>query len=93
MAMVIAMRTTISSGSDFRLSSRPAHGPFPDDRPGQPEDVLGDLGLPVGQEERYATVERVDHAPTVADDRLVDLPADRVLDVRDADARAPSRRG
>ena len=57
-----------------------------DDGPGQSQDVLGDLRLPVGQEERYATVEGVDHAPAVADDRVVDLAADRVLDVRDADA-------
>ena len=60
--------------------------PLADDRPGEAQDVLGDLGLPVGQEERYATVECVDHAPAVADDRLVHLAADRVLDVRDADA-------
>ena len=38
------------------------------------------------QEERYAPVQGVDHAPAVADDGVVDLPADRVLDVRDADA-------
>ena len=59
---------------------------FPDDGAGQAEDVLGHLGLPIGQEERHAAVERVDHAPAVADDRVVHLTPDRVLDVRDADA-------
>ena len=61
----------------------------PEERPGEAEDVLRDLGLAIADEERHAPVEGVDDAPAVADDRVVDLPADRVLDVRDAD---PERR-
>ena len=82
----IAMRTAISSGSTFRSSAASVWDLTTDHRPGQTKDVLGDLRLPIGEEERYATVQGVDHASTVAHDRLVDLAADRVLDVRDADA-------
>src|SRR5690606_28150710 len=53
----------------------------------EPQDVLGHLRLLVAEEERHASVERIDHAPAVADDRVIDLAADRVLDVRDPDAQ------
>ena len=52
---------------------------------GQAEDVLRDLRLAVAEDERHAPVERVHDAPAVADDRVVDLAADRVLDVGDPD--------
>ena len=68
------------------LSSAAAAARSPADRLGQAQDVLGDLGLAVGEEERYAPVEGVHDAPTVADDRVIHLAADRVLHVRDADA-------
>src|SRR3990172_8300030 len=58
---------------------------------GESQDVLRDLGLAVGQEERDATIERVDHAPTVAHDRVIHLPADRVLHIRDPDAEGRIR--
>ena len=44
---VIAMRTAISSGPPSGCRRRPARRSLPDDGPGQPQDVLGDLGLPV----------------------------------------------
>jgi hypothetical protein len=83
---VIARRTATSSPPPWDLPLAPARRCRSHDRIREPEDILRDLGLAVAQEERDATVERVDHAPTVAHDRVIDLPADRVLDVRDADA-------
>src|SRR6185295_16451814 len=44
-----------------------------DHGPGQAKDVLGDLRLPIGEEERYAPVQGIHNASTVADDGLVDL--------------------
>ena len=77
------LRRSVSAGRPRRWR---APEMLADDRGRQAEDVLRDLRLPVGEEERDAAVERVDHAPSIADDRVVDLPADRVLDVRDPDA-------
>src|SRR5688500_4729513 len=59
----------------------------PGDRRGEASDVLGHLCLAIADEERYAAIECVDNASAVADDRVVHLSADRVLDVRDADAK------
>src|SRR5262245_52614980 len=44
--------------------------PLSDDGLRQPEDVLRNLCILVAQEERYAPVQGVDHAPPVARDRV-----------------------
>ena len=87
------------ANSDFfwrpcRSSSAGRTAPLADDRPGEPEDVLA-TPAPRGCEMKNGTP-RFRAYTTLRpsrDDRVVDLPADRVLDVRDADARAASRRG
>src|SRR5512140_1064920 len=58
---------------------------LPRQRPGQAKDVLRDLCLAIAQEERYSPVERIHNTPAVADDGVVHLAADRMLDVRDPD--------
>src|SRR4051794_38752333 len=68
-----------------RLAGR--SGLRPDDRLGQPQDVLGHLGLAIGQEERHAPVERVDHAAAVRHDRVIDPATDGMFHVGDADAK------
>ena len=47
------------------------------------------MGLSVTEDERHSPVERVNDGPTVADYGVVDLPADRMLDVGHPD---PKRR-
>src|SRR4051812_39358739 len=73
----------------FPVLGRIGLRPIADHGPSQAKDVLGDLRLPIGEEERYATIEGVYNTSTVADDGFVDLPADGMLDVCDAD---PERR-
>src|SRR5664280_2168195 len=58
---------------------------LPGKRPGKAKDVLRDLRLAVAQEERYSPVERIHNTPAVADDRVIDLAADRMLDIGDPD--------
>src|SRR5487761_2118988 len=58
---------------------------LPGERPGQAKNVLRDLRLAIAHEERYATVERIDNTPAIADQHVVHLAADGVLDVRDPD--------
>ena len=82
-----AMRTTTSSGTALLASSGRRRLRSPPAMAVASRRMSWDTWASrLLTDERDAAVQGVDDAPTVADDRVVDLAADRVLDVRDADA-------
>ena len=79
---LIAMRTTTSSGCPCGRLRQPHRRRIADDGLASRRMSWDTCASRLRQEERYAPVEGVDDASAVADDRVVDLPPDRVLDVR-----------